>query len=65
MASPHVAGLAAYFVSLESNGTHPVDPKKIKQKILDLATRDKLSNLPKDTVNLLIYNDGESLAMLH
>lgn len=65
MASPHVAGLAAYFVSLaENNGTQPVDPKKIKQKILDLATRDKLSNLPKDTTNLLIYNDGESLAML-
>ncbi|KAI9493513.1 serine protease [Zychaea mexicana] len=54
MAAPHVAGLAAYFASLEEA---PVSPKKIKEKILELASKDKLSNIPKETPNLLIFND--------
>ncbi|KAI7889451.1 serine protease 1 [Mucor mucedo] len=55
MASPHVAGLAAYFLSLEEG---KVTPKQIKDKILRLATKDALDKIPADTPNLLIYNDS-------
>ncbi|KAI8372859.1 serine protease 1 [Radiomyces spectabilis] len=55
MASPHVAGLAAYFLSLEEES---VEPKVIKDKILKLGSKDKLDNIPKDTPNLLIFNDA-------
>ncbi|KAI9011958.1 peptidase S8/S53 domain-containing protein [Phycomyces nitens] len=54
MASPHVAGLAAYFLSLEDG---LVTPKEIKDKILQLATKDALTKIPRDTPNLLIYNN--------
>lgn len=54
MASPHVAGLAAYFLSQAEEG---VTPKQIKDKIIELATKDALSGIPKDTPNKLIYND--------
>jgi cerevisin len=53
MASPHVAGLAAYFLSMEDER---VTPKYIKDKILRLATRDALDKIPEDTPNLLINN---------
>lgn len=53
MASPHVAGLAAYFLSLEDE---KVTPKYIKDKILRLATRDALDDLPPYSPNLLAYN---------
>ncbi|KAG2230537.1 serine protease [Thamnidium elegans] len=53
MASPHVAGLAAYFLSL-SDGE--LSPKEVKNKILELSTRGVFKDLPKDTPNLLIYN---------
>ncbi|KAI8381070.1 serine protease 1 [Radiomyces spectabilis] len=56
MASPHVAGLAAYFLSLEENGA---SPKEIKDKILQLATPNILKKIPADTPNLLIFNDSE------
>jgi len=57
MASPHVAGLAAYFLSLIKEET---TPKQIKDTILELATKGSLDKLPKDTVNLLIYNNYTS-----
>ncbi|ORX56377.1 hypothetical protein DM01DRAFT_1334862 [Hesseltinella vesiculosa] len=53
MASPHVAGLAAYLLSLEEN---PITPEEMKKKILELSTRGVLDKLPRDTPNLLIYN---------
>jgi cerevisin len=37
-------------------------PKQVKDKILELATKDALTKLPKDTVNLLIYNGYEGKA---
>lgn len=57
MAAPHVAGLAAYFLSLEEGDN--VDPKIIKDKIIQTSTRGKLKNIPRDTPNLLIFNDYE------
>lgn len=54
MASPHVAGLAAYYLSQEEGDN--VDPQKIKNKIIQTSTRNVLSNIPKKTPNLLIFN---------
>ncbi|KAI8974446.1 peptidase S8/S53 domain-containing protein [Pilobolus umbonatus] len=54
MASPHVAGLAAYFLSLEEGEN--IDPKVIKDKILRMATKDALEKIPANTPNLLINN---------
>ncbi|KAI7870865.1 serine protease 1 [Spinellus fusiger] len=54
MASPHVAGLAAYFLSLEKE---QVSPQYIKDKILNLSTSGKLSNVGKGSPNLLIFNN--------
>ncbi|ORE21432.1 serine protease 1 [Rhizopus microsporus] len=53
MAAPHVAGLAAYYLSLEDE---PVEPKYIKDKILNTATEGLLDRIPSDTPNLLINN---------
>ncbi|KAL1933666.1 hypothetical protein VTP01DRAFT_7756 [Rhizomucor pusillus] len=55
MASPHVAGLCAYLMSLSEE---PMSPQAVKDKILALATKGALTNLPKDTPNMLIYNDA-------
>lgn len=62
MASPHVAGLIAYILSLEPDRSSEfystlLSPKELKDKILKLATKDKLSKIPSDTKNLLIYNN--------
>ncbi|GBB88845.1 hypothetical protein RclHR1_15460005 [Rhizophagus clarus] len=62
MASPHVAGLIAYLLSLEADSSSeffsaPLTPKELKDKIIKLATPDKLSKIPSDTKNLLIYNN--------
>ncbi|CAO3597125.1 unnamed protein product [Absidia cylindrospora] len=53
MASPHVAGLAAYLLSQEQE---EVSPKEIKDKILALATKGALTDVGRDSPNLLIYN---------
>ena len=70
MASPHVAGLAAYLMSLDASermrlegdvaeATKPLTPKRVKQLILQLATKDALkfdAKTEEDSPNLLIYN---------
>ncbi|KAJ8656309.1 hypothetical protein O0I10_008103 [Lichtheimia ornata] len=53
MASPHVAGLAAYFLSLSDD---VMSPKDVKEKIIALSSKDRLSGVPADTSNLLVYN---------
>jgi cerevisin len=55
MASPHVAGLLAYTLSLWK-GDAPT-PAELKKKIIAAATSDKLDKVPKDTPNKLIWND--------
>uniref|UniRef100_A0A1D1XW70 Subtilisin-like protease CPC735_031240 n=1 Tax=Anthurium amnicola TaxID=1678845 RepID=A0A1D1XW70_9ARAE len=62
MASPHVAGLVAYLLSLEPDSSSEffstsLTPKELKDKIIKLATPNKLTKIPRDTPNLLIYND--------
>nr|BAK00705.1 predicted protein [Hordeum vulgare subsp. vulgare] len=44
MASPHVAGLLAY---LASESADPIPPKVLKDKLLKMATKDKITGLPK------------------
>jgi len=62
MASPHVAGLMAYLLSLEPDSSSEfystsLTPKELKNKIINLATRDSLTKIPTDTPNLLIFNN--------
>lgn len=57
MASPHVAGLAAYFISLDpSLANHPVELKKY---MLKFALKDLLDGIPEDTPNVLAFNNYE------
>ncbi|RUS22261.1 serine protease [Endogone sp. FLAS-F59071] len=58
MASPHVAGLAAYYVSIAPENV-TITPKYIKDLIIELSTKDVLEKVPKGTVNRLIYNNYE------
>ncbi|KAI9498728.1 peptidase S8/S53 domain-containing protein [Zychaea mexicana] len=55
MAAPHVAGLAAYFLSLEEGEN--VTPKMIKDKIIEFGTSGKLGNIPSKTPNLIVFNN--------
>ncbi|KAF9082550.1 serine protease [Mortierella sp. AD031] len=64
MATPHVAGLLAYYLALQPLSTSAFNsgaltPKELKSLVLSRATRDALSNVPSDTVNLLAYNGAE------
>lgn len=64
MATPHLAGLLAYYLALQpvsesgfSSGI--LTPKELKGLVLSKATRGALTNVPDDTVNLLAYNGAE------
>ena len=57
MASPHIAGLLAYLLSLhphaESAFAVPeITPKELKNSVLSIATPDKISDVPSDTTNV-------------
>ena len=63
MASPHVAGLLTYFLSLQpekgsafANQAQTLAPAQLKQKLIDYATKDVLNDLSADSPNKLIYN---------
>lgn len=63
MASPHLAGLLAYLLSLQpakdsEYGMVSVTPEELKKFLIKSATKDALSDIPKDTPNLLAYNGG-------
>ncbi|AAS51239.1 ACR012Cp [Eremothecium gossypii ATCC 10895] len=64
MASPHVAGLLTYFLSLQPDGDsefrnkQTISPEVLKKKVIDFGTKDALSSLPARTANVLIYNGG-------
>ncbi|CAI4211077.1 unnamed protein product [Parascedosporium putredinis] len=62
MASPHIAGLLAYYLSLQpaigSEFYSPLTPAKLKATLLQIATEGTLTDLPKDTPNLLAWNGG-------
>ncbi|KAI1295725.1 peptidase S8/S53 domain-containing protein [Xylaria venustula] len=63
MASPHLAGLLAYFLSLQPSkeseyGMAEITPEKLKANIISIATSGVLSDIPSDTPNLLAWNGG-------
>jgi len=65
MASPHIAGLLAYYLSLQpsSDSAYAVaelTPKKLKQNLISVATEGVLSDVPSDTENILAWNGGGS-----
>ncbi|KID85940.1 Subtilisin-like serine protease PR1J [Metarhizium guizhouense ARSEF 977] len=51
-AAPHVAGLALYLIAAEKIKT----TAELRARILALATKDKITNVPANTVNLLAFN---------
>lgn len=63
MASPHICGLLAYYLSLQPAGDSefsvaPITPEKMKANMLSIATVDALSDIPAETPNLLAWNGG-------
>lgn len=62
MASPHVAGLLTYFLSLQPEKSSEfyseqiITPQQLKQKLIDYSSENVLTDLPADTPNKLIYN---------
>jgi len=63
MASPHIAGLLAYYLSLQpakdsGYAVADITPKTLKKHIIDIATPDALSDVPSSTSNILAWNGG-------
>jgi hypothetical protein len=56
MASPHVAGLAAYLLGFEGKKT----PAALGSRIQSLANKNKISGIPSGTVNYLAFNGNPS-----
>lgn len=64
MASPHICGLLTYALSLQpstgSGFATPLEPAKLKKKMISLGSVDMLADLPAQTPNILAYNGFES-----
>jgi cerevisin len=65
MASPHIAGLLAYFLSLQpakdsAYAVADITPKELKANLISIATQDALTDVPSNTKNLLAWNGGGS-----
>ncbi|KAI9046879.1 hypothetical protein LZ554_008957 [Drepanopeziza brunnea f. sp. 'monogermtubi'] len=63
MASPHIAGLLAYYLSLQpaadsEYAVADMTPKKMKENLMAIATEGVLSDVPGDTKNILAWNGG-------
>ncbi|KAJ5035100.1 uncharacterized protein L3040_008361 [Drepanopeziza brunnea f. sp. 'multigermtubi'] len=63
MASPHIAGLLAYYLSLQpaadsEYAVADMTPKKMKENLMAIATEGVLSDVPADTKNILAWNGG-------
>jgi subtilisin family serine protease len=56
MATPHVAGLAAYILALEGKKT----PSVLSSRLQTLATKDKITGLKGSTKNYLAFNGNPS-----
>ena len=57
MASPHIAGLLAYFVSLQPSkdsafAVADITPEKLKKDIISISTKGVLTDIPSDTPNV-------------
>lgn len=63
MASPHIAGLLAYMLSLQpakdsAYALADISPKELKEALISIATEDALTDVPSDTTNILAWNGG-------
>jgi subtilisin family serine protease len=56
MASPHIAGLGAYLLTLEG----PRTPAALCSRIQTLSTKNALAGVPSGTVNYLAFNGNPS-----
>ncbi|RYP61414.1 hypothetical protein DL771_010144 [Monosporascus sp. 5C6A] len=56
MATPHIAGLAAYLAGFQGNP----GASAMYDLIRDLTTPGGLSGIPSGTVNLLVFNGNPS-----
>ena len=59
MASPHIAGLLAYLLSLQPSkdsayAVADITPKKLKQNLIAIATEGMLDNVPSGTTNVSV-----------
>lgn len=57
MASPHIAGLLAYFLSMQPSSESAyavpeITPKKLKANLMAVASQGLLSGVPSDTTNV-------------
>ncbi|KXT01370.1 hypothetical protein AC578_6639 [Pseudocercospora eumusae] len=65
MASPHIAGLLAYMLSLQPSSDSAyavaeITPKKLKANLIKTGTLGALSDVPSNTANVLAWNGGGS-----
>ncbi|ODA75808.1 hypothetical protein RJ55_08630 [Drechmeria coniospora] len=63
MASPHICGLLAYYLSLQPAkdsefALADITPKKLKDTLISISTEGILSDLPDETPNKLAWNGG-------
>lgn len=63
MASPHIAGLVAYYLSLQPDtdsdfAVSNMTPEQMKKSIISIGTKDSIANVPSDTTNVLAWNGG-------
>ncbi|CAK4031083.1 Alkaline protease 2 [Lecanosticta acicola] len=63
MASPHIAGLLAYLLSLQPSkdsayAVADITPKKLKANLISTATKGALTDVPSNTMNILAWNGG-------
>lgn len=63
MASPHICGLLAYFLSLQPSldsgyAVGDLSPAKMKANMMAIATEGALADVPTDTANILAWNGG-------
>lgn len=63
MASPHVAGLLSYYLSLLPEGSSEfsngvIEPKDMKRKLLKYTTNGVIKGLDTNSPNKLIFNGG-------
>jgi len=56
MATPHVAGLAAYILGFEGKKT----PAALSSRLTTLSLKNKISGVPSGTVNNLAFNGNPS-----
>ena len=69
MASPHIAGLLTYYLSLQPSsdseffiGAEGITPAQLKKNLIAFGTPDVLADIPADTPNILAFNGaGQNL----